>query len=69
MDINEDETASVLSWNVTHRPAPETTRQEIYADLEKYCGLDTEGMRLIVDRLRSLCPNFDGNTPDGGGHG
>jgi len=54
MDLNEGETANVLSWNVTHRPAPETTRQEIYADLEKYCGLDTEGMRLIVDRLRSL---------------
>lgn len=54
MDINDGETASVLYWNVTHGPAPETTRRKIYADLEKYCGLDTEGMRLIVDRLRSL---------------
>ena len=50
----EGETASVLYWNVTYKPAAEAERQKVYADLETYCGLDTEGMRLIVDRLRSL---------------
>lgn len=54
MDINEGETASVLYWNVTHKPAPEATRQKVYADLEKYCGLDTDGMRSIVERLKCL---------------
>ena len=54
MDINDGETASLLYWNVTHRPAPETTRQKVYADLEKYCGLDTDGMRSIVEQLKRL---------------
>jgi len=35
-------------------PVTEVMRQKVCTDLEKYCGLDTEGMRLIVDRLRFL---------------
>jgi hypothetical protein len=54
MDINEGEIASVLYWNVTHRPSPEITRQKVYADLEKYCGLDTDGMRSIIEQLKRL---------------
>jgi len=54
IDIADGETAAVLYWNVTHRPAPEAERQRVYADLEKYCGLDTDGMRSIVERLQCL---------------
>lgn len=54
LEIADGETASVLYWNVTYKPASKAERQKVYADLETYCGLDTEGMRLIVDRLRSL---------------
>jgi len=54
MEIADGETASVLYWNVTHRPASETERQKVYDSLEEYCGLDTDGMRSIVNCLRSL---------------
>jgi len=54
LEIADGETASVLYWNVTYKPASKAERQKVYADLETYCGLDTEGMRLIVDQLRSL---------------
>ena len=54
MEIAAGDVASVLYWNVTHRPAADAERQKVYADLEKYCGLDTDGMRLIVDQLKSL---------------
>jgi hypothetical protein len=54
MDINEGETASVLYWNVTHKYAPEAEKQKVYTDLEKYCGLDTDGMRSIVEQLKRL---------------
>ncbi len=54
MGVADGETASVLYWNVTHKPAPEADRQKVYADLEKYCGLDTDGMRSIVERLSQL---------------
>ena len=54
MEIADGETASVLYWNVTHGPAPEAERQKVYSDLEKYCGLDTDGMRSIVEKLKSI---------------
>jgi hypothetical protein len=54
MDINEGEIASVLYWDVTHKPAPEAVRQKVYADLERYCGLDTDGMRSIIEQLKCL---------------
>ncbi len=54
MEIADGETASVLYWNVTHEPAAEVERQKVYSDLEKYCGLDTDGMRSIVERLQCL---------------
>jgi hypothetical protein len=54
MDIAEGETASVLWWDVTHRPAPEAERKKVYSNLEKYCGLDADGMRSIVERLQSI---------------
>jgi len=28
---------------------------QIRTDLDKYCGLDTEGMIWIVDKLKALC--------------
>ncbi|MFC1971218.1 DUF2779 domain-containing protein, partial [Chloroflexota bacterium] len=54
MEIAAGDVASVLYWNVTHRPAADAERQQVHADLEKYCGLDTEGMRLIVESLKTL---------------
>ncbi len=54
IDIAAGDVASVLYWNVTHKPAPEAERHKVYADLEKYCGLDTEGMRSIIKRLRQV---------------
>ncbi|MBI4284050.1 MAG: hypothetical protein HY663_06235 [Chloroflexi bacterium] len=52
MNINQGELASVLYWNVTHKPALKEERQKVYSDLEEYCGLDTKGMRLIVEALQ-----------------
>jgi hypothetical protein len=54
MDIAEGETASVLYWNVTYKPALGAQRQKVYDDLEKYSELDTDGMRSIVEGLRCL---------------
>jgi len=32
----------------------EVERNKVREDLEKYCGLDTEGMIWIVDKLREI---------------
>jgi len=36
----------------TYGDVPEEVRTKILRDLEKYCGLDTEGMVWIVECLR-----------------
>jgi len=33
--------------------------RKIKKELEDYCGLDTEGMRMIVDKLRGIIKQVD----------
>jgi len=54
MEISEGEEASIKFYTVTYGVATEEERNKVRADLEKYCALDTEGMILIVERLREL---------------
>ena len=54
LDIADGETASVKFLNVTYRGADEEKKKKVREDLEKYCGLDTEGMIWIVNKLKEL---------------
>ncbi len=55
MGITGGEEASIAFQLVTYGEVAEEVRNEVREDLEKYCGLDTEGMLCIVDRLREIC--------------
>lgn len=55
MEISDGEDAGIAFLEVTYGDMPEKTRNEVRKALEEYCGLDTEGMVWIVDRLRQLC--------------
>ncbi len=46
--------ASALYFHVTYGNAEPAEKEQVYSDLEKYCGLDTEGMVWIVEELRRL---------------
>ncbi len=52
--IAEGEAASSAFMTVTFGEATEQERLQVRSDLEKYCGLDTEGMIWIVDELKKL---------------
>jgi Domain of unknown function(DUF2779) len=52
--IAEGEAASSAFMTVTFGEATEQERLQVRRDLEKYCGLDTEGMIWIVDELKRL---------------
>ncbi len=52
LEIQEGGTASLEYLRVTHGAVPEAERQKVRAQLERYCGLDTEGMVWIIDALR-----------------
>ncbi len=54
LDISQGEDASIAFLEVTYGDVPEEVRDKVRQDLEKYCGLDTEGMVWIVDRLREV---------------
>jgi len=54
MDINNGEDASLAFLEATYGDVSEEVRMKIRGDLEKYCGLDTEGMMWIAGRLREL---------------
>lgn len=51
MGIAGGEQASLSFLQVTYGEATEEERRQVRADLEKYCGLDTEGMVWIMERL------------------
>lgn len=53
LNIAGGEMASIEYQRVTYGDVPEEERHRIYADLETYCGLDTEGMVWIVEALRN----------------
>ena len=55
MEISEGNEASMKFYTVTYGEATEEERNKVRANLEEYCGLDTEGMIWIVDDLRRLC--------------
>jgi hypothetical protein len=54
MDIADGGATSIAFQAVTYGDVAGETRSKVRADLEKYCALDTEGMILIVDKLRTL---------------
>ena len=53
--IADGMSASIIFQQVTYGDISPETGVKVRADLEKYCGLDTEGMIFIVDELRALC--------------
>jgi CRISPR/Cas system-associated exonuclease Cas4 (RecB family) len=52
LDISDGQVASIAFQAVTYGNVSEEERNKVRSDLEKYCGLDTEGMIWIVDSLR-----------------
>lgn len=54
LEIRDGDTASISFINITLKDVSEEERQKVRDNLEKYCGLDTEGMIWIVDALGEL---------------
>jgi len=54
MNINNGEDASLAFLEVTYGDVSDEVRSKVRKDLEEYCGLDTEGMIRIIDRLRGI---------------
>lgn len=54
MDIYNGEDASIAFQTVTYGDVSEEVRSKVREELQKYCGLDTEGMIWIVDKLREI---------------
>jgi hypothetical protein len=52
--IADGEVASIAFMNITYGEASDDERQRVRSDLIAYCGLDTEGMTSIVERLREI---------------
>lgn len=58
MDIDNGEVASIAFQAVTYGDVSDEVRNKVREDLKKYCGLDTEGMIWIVDKLREIERTF-----------
>lgn len=54
LPIADGEAASRSFLDVTFGNVPEKERKRVRENLEQYCGLDTEGMVWIVEKLQSL---------------
>jgi len=54
MNIGNGEDASIAFLAVTFGDVSDEVRNKVREDLEEYCGLDTEGMIRIIDRLRGI---------------
>ena len=52
LDISDGQAASIAFQAVTYGNVFEEERNKVRSDLEKYCGLDTEGMIWIIASLR-----------------
>ena len=52
--ITDGQLASMQFQRVTYGEVSDEERNKVRSDLEKYCGLDTEGMICIVVKLREL---------------
>ncbi len=54
MKINNGNAASLAFLNITHGEAAEEEIKQVRQDLEEYCGLDTEGMIWILEKLKEV---------------
>jgi hypothetical protein len=54
MEIADGGRASLEFLRVTFGEAAPAARRQVRRQLENYCGLDTLGMKLIVDKLKGL---------------
>ena len=54
IEIADGETASIAFQQITYGNVPEEKMNKVKEDLEKYCGMDTEGMIWIMDKLQGL---------------
>ncbi len=54
MDISNGDAASLAYLNMTYGEMPAAARAKVRADLEAYCGLDTQAMIWIVERLKEI---------------
>ena len=54
MGIHNGDEASTAFMRVTYSEVDESDRRRVLDDLEKYCGLDTEGMVWIVEKLKEI---------------
>ncbi|MBA7477583.1 hypothetical protein ES707_12994 [subsurface metagenome] len=54
LDISDGQIASLSFLSATFGDMPRTERAQVMANLEEYCGRDTEGMLWIVKKLREL---------------
>ncbi|MEM4336505.1 MAG: DUF2779 domain-containing protein [Candidatus Woesearchaeota archaeon] len=54
LEITNGGEASLAYINMTFSRIPKEEKEKLRKNLEKYCGLDTEGMFLIVKKLRAL---------------
>ena len=54
MGINNGEAASLAFVNMMHGEVSDENVKQTRSDLEKYCGLDTEGMVWIIDELKKI---------------
>ena len=52
MDISGGQSASIAFQTITYGDVPEEERNKVRANLEEYCGLDTEGMIWIIEQLQ-----------------
>ena len=53
-ELRSIEQASMEFLRLHFGDVSEAEREKVRAQLERYCGLDTEGMVWIVDALRTL---------------
>lgn len=54
MEIKSGEGASLAFLEMTYGDVPEERKNKIREDLKQYCCLDTEGMLLILEKIRKL---------------
>jgi hypothetical protein len=55
MEIADGNQASLAYWDMRSGKLTTSEKTRLMADLEKYCGQDTDGMISIVHKLRELC--------------
>ncbi len=54
LEINNGGSASLAFLDIAFSKIPLTEKEKLRKDLEKYCGLDTEGMVWIVEKLKGM---------------